>query len=320
MRTSSGECFEANGVKYTRATPMSGAILTAVIVTLPTRGSFTSRAITSASTRWISPSMRRLRCGSCCVLIACSLQRSGHFHAREALDLVPDTYVLIVLHADPTLRTGADFAGIVLEASQGLERALEDHDVVTQHADRVIAPHQTFGHQTARDDTELARAEHLAHLCDAHDGLLDLRLQHTGHHLFHIVDGLIDDAVVANGDACLLERIACGGIGTHIEADDQRFGGCGELHIRHGDATEAAGQHLDLNLFSRKLGEGFAQGFRASLHVRLDEDRYDTNLRLAHLREHVLDASRLPRELHVAELALPIQRHLAGLALALHDQ
>src|ERR1700761_8917105 len=123
VRTSSGGFLDAKGVKYTRAVPMSAATLTAVIVTLPTRGSFTSRAITSERTRWISDSIRRLRCASAikhhhASSLETLLQSPGYFDAREALDLVAHTYVLVVLHADTALGAGTNLARLVLETPQ----------------------------------------------------------------------------------------------------------------------------------------------------------------------------------------------------------
>ena len=97
----------------------------------------------------------------------------------------------------------------------------------------------------------------------------------------------------------------------------ERPRGRGELHVRLGDAAEAAGDHLDLHLVGGELGERLAQRLGAALHVRLDEHRDDAGLGLAHLREHVLGTGALAGELDVAELALPVQRHFARLALAL---
>src|SRR5580700_3734262 len=291
---------------------MSASTLTAVIVTLPTRGSFTSRAISAASTRWISDSMRRLRAS-----LMGLRERARNLDPREALDLIVDAHVLVVLHADTALGAGAHLARVVLEAAQRLERAFEDHDVVAQHADRIVALHQALGHQAPGYDPELRGAEYLAYLRDAHDLLLDLRLQHAGHHLFHVVDGFVDDAVVAHLDAGLLHGIARAGIGAHVETDDESARGRGQLHVRHGDAAQAAGDNLDLHLLGREFGERLGERLRAPLHVGLDEHRHHAGLGLAHLREHILGAGALARELDVAELALAVECHFARLALAL---
>src|SRR6185437_1887025 len=79
-------------------------------------------------------------------LSSSSLQRPGNLETREALDLIADTDILVVLHPDAALRSGAHLVDIVLEAAQGFESALEDDDVVAQHADRIVPPDITFYH------------------------------------------------------------------------------------------------------------------------------------------------------------------------------
>src|SRR5690606_41846256 len=57
---------------------------------------------------------------------------------------------------------------------------LVDHDVVAQHADRILPPHVAVDHHAARDVAELRRAEHLAHLGETDDLLANLGLEHAG--------------------------------------------------------------------------------------------------------------------------------------------
>src|SRR6185437_12807993 len=114
-----------------------------------------------------------MRCGRC-VPSRRSLDRARNLDAREALDLVVDAHVLIVLHADAALGTGTHFVDVILEAPQRLERALEDHDVIAQHADRIVATDRTLAHEAACNHAELARAEYLAYLRHPDDLLLDL--------------------------------------------------------------------------------------------------------------------------------------------------
>ena len=94
-----------------RAAFMSGDTLTLVMVMLPTRGSFSSRAITSNSTRCSSDSIF-------CRRLTESLQRPGNFDTRIALDLVVHAHVLVVLHADTALGTCTDLVDVVLETAQ----------------------------------------------------------------------------------------------------------------------------------------------------------------------------------------------------------
>src|SRR5665213_3976181 len=102
-----------------RATDRSPASITAVTVTLPTRGSLTSRRSSSASERCICAAMRAARA----LLLAAissgrSLDRARDFDAREAFDLIGDTHVLIVLHPYAALGSRSDFVHVVLETAQ----------------------------------------------------------------------------------------------------------------------------------------------------------------------------------------------------------
>src|SRR5688572_17669928 len=102
-----------------RAVDMSGATLTVVMVTLPTRGSRTSRDTSVDNTRCISPSMRPRRWDLALNSLPL-LNAARDFDARVTLDLVAHAHVLIVLHADATLGAGTHFARVVLEAAQRL--------------------------------------------------------------------------------------------------------------------------------------------------------------------------------------------------------
>src|SRR6187399_2107684 len=222
--TSSGVCLLAKGTKKMRAVDISGATLTVVIVTLPTRGSRTSRDTSVDNTRCISPSMRPSLCDFALNDFP-SLDAARDFHARVALDLIADAHVLVVLHADTALGAGTHFAGVVLEAAQGFQRALEDHHALAQHADRIVALDHAFGDQATRNHAELARAEYFAHLGGADDGFLDLGREQAGEQLLHVVDGFVNDAEVLDFDFVVLHGVARGRIGTHVEADDAGFRG-----------------------------------------------------------------------------------------------
>src|SRR3984957_20489004 len=269
-RTCSAGFFEANGVKNTRATPISAARLTAVMVTFPTRGSFTSRATSSESTRWISDSIRRVRASATSLASfesSASFQRSRELASGAALDLVAGANILIVPHADTALHTRPNLTHVVLKAAQRLERALEDHNVFAQNTNGVIALHNAFRNQASGDNAELAGAEYVAHLRHTQDRLLNLRLQHARQHRLHVVDGFVNDAVVTNLDAGLLDRLTGARISPDVEADDETLRCRGELHVGFGDATQAARDRLHLHFVSGKAQQRFAQCFGAALHV-----------------------------------------------------
>src|SRR5690606_6998169 len=129
----------------------------------------------SASTRWTCASTRTSRPppDDFCGIWQLPSDGARDFDAREALDLVADTHVLVVLHTDAAFGPGAHLVHVVLEATQRFQRPLEDHHVVAQHPDRVVALDRTLDDQAAGDHAELAGTEHLAHLRHTDDLLLD---------------------------------------------------------------------------------------------------------------------------------------------------
>src|SRR5580698_2635356 len=129
--TCCGSCVPAKGTKKMRAVARSCATSTAVMVTLPTRGSLTSRLMRSASTRCICASMRLCRPALGWCLLGILLNGARDFGARIALDLVADPHVLVVLDANAALGAGTHFAHVILETPQRLQLALEDHHAFT---------------------------------------------------------------------------------------------------------------------------------------------------------------------------------------------
>src|SRR5215469_9677861 len=127
-----------------------------------------------------------------------SLQRAGDFDALEAFDLIAHLHVVVLLHGDTAFHAVAHFVDEILEAAQRFQFALEDHGVVAQHADRLAALDDAFGHHAAGHRAELGAAEHVAHLGDADDFFAHFHAQQTRGRLFHLVDHVIDDREVAD--------------------------------------------------------------------------------------------------------------------------
>src|SRR5690606_10764387 len=251
-----------------------------------------------------------------CVNIPWALQGPLHLDAFVALDLVADLDVVVVLDADAALGAGTHLVDVILEAAQRLQRALEDDHVVAQDADRVVASNRALDDKAAGDLADLRRLEHLAHFRKTDDLLAGLRGEHARERLLDLVDGVVDDRVVVHVHAGLVDLPAGGTIGTHVEPDDHRLRGGGEVHVGLGDAADAGGDHLHLHLVGAQLGERIRQRFHRALHVGLDDEVEDLGLALLHLAEHVLElGGLLAGELHLAQLALAVQRDFARLAL-----
>src|SRR5277367_4695553 len=175
------------------------------MVTLPMRSSLTSRRSKSVNSRWICSPKRRARGLSLFAMVRSALQTARHFHPRVALDLIAFLHVVVVLHADAALGAGAYFVNVILETLQRFQRTLENDHVVAQHADRKIAAHVAVDHHAACHRAEFARSEYAAHRGESHDGLLDLGRQHPGEHGLDVVDGFVNDAVIAHVDAVILD-------------------------------------------------------------------------------------------------------------------
>src|SRR5690606_31110987 len=106
-----------------------------------------------------------------------------HFDALEALDLVTRLDVVVGLHADAAFGVDADLVDVLLEAAQGFQLALEDHDLVAQHADWLVPPDHALDHHAAGDRTELGTAEDVADLGGTDDLLAGLHARDPGRHL-----------------------------------------------------------------------------------------------------------------------------------------
>src|SRR3546814_4216106 len=75
-----------------------------------------------------------------------------------------DLHVVVLLYADTALGAAADLVDVLLEAAQGFQLALEDHGVVAQHADRLVAPDHALHDHAAGHGAELGTAEYVADL------------------------------------------------------------------------------------------------------------------------------------------------------------
>ena len=124
--------------------------------------------------------------------------------------------------------------------------------------------------------------------------LANLRREHAAHGRLHVVDRLVDDAVVADVDAGLLDRRSARGIGTNVEADNDGVRGGRQRRVGLGDTADAGADDLDLHFVVRQLLQRIPQRLGTAVHVGLDHQRDDLRcLAFGHLAEHVLELRRL---------------------------
>src|SRR5688500_15175062 len=100
----------------------------------------------SAHSRCAATAGLRAGCGEMIWGFANGSYRAGHLNAREAFDLMADAYIVVILDRDAALRTGPHFVHVVLETAQRLECTFEDHHVVAQHPDRIVAANVAVRH------------------------------------------------------------------------------------------------------------------------------------------------------------------------------
>ena len=87
----------------------------------------------------------------------------------------------------------------------------------------------------------------------ADDLFLLLGRQHARQRCLHLIDGVVDDVVVADIDAEALGRLAGTGIGTGVEADDDGFGGLRQVDVGFGNAADRAVDDVDLDFAGRSF-------------------------------------------------------------------
>src|SRR4051794_12184571 len=123
---------------------------TSVKVSMPSRGSRSSRRASSLNARCNCWATRRLRGKDLvdmrktrekpadqssvpliCVLPNWRLERSRDFDARVALDLIARADVVVIAHRDTALGTSTHFIDVIFEATQRFQLTLEDHYVIT---------------------------------------------------------------------------------------------------------------------------------------------------------------------------------------------
>src|SRR5690606_6067109 len=208
--------------------------------------------------------------------------------AIEHFDLVAHFHV-VAFNADTTFHTVANFRHVILEATQGFQLAFKDHHVVTQDADRLVTVYGALGHHTAGHLTELRRTEHIAHIGNAHDIFAEFRLEHASQGRFHIINQVIDDAVVTQIQAFLLNQALGCSIRTHVETEDNSVGSHGQADVGLGDTAHTRRNNLHLNLVVAQVLQSLGNGFQRTTHVGLEHHIEGLDLVLAHVLEHILE-------------------------------
>src|ERR1051326_4050291 len=180
--------------------------------------------------------------------------------------------VAVVGDRDAALHAIGDFFGIVFEATQRSDFALEDDHVVAQQADFGVALDQAIDYAAARDRSHFRDAEGFEHLGAALVGFFDRRLEQAAHGALDLVLQFVNDRVQADVDFFLLGELLRLALRTHIEADDDGIRRRGQQYVGFGDGTHARTQQLEANFVVRQLGEQIAEHFDRALHIAFEND------------------------------------------------
>ena len=103
-------------------------------------------------------------------------------------------------------------------------------------------------------------------------GFAFLGLEHAFQGLLQIVGHLVNDVVAANLHALALGQHAGFFVGHHVEADDDRIGSVGQMHVGFADAADRGLQHFDFDFRMLELAELFENGFDRAAHIGPQDD------------------------------------------------
>ena len=170
-----------------------------------------------------------------------------------------------------------------------------DNDVVTQHTHLAAALDLAILAVAAADRADLRDLVGLANLGVADHALAELRREHTLHGRLDLVDTVVNDAVHAHVDVASRGAVACGTVGTNVEADDDRTGGGGEHDVAFVDGADGAVDDLDADFLVRDLFERGLDRLGRALNVGLDDQVERLHLAGLDLAEQILQADLLRR-------------------------
>src|SRR3954462_7371703 len=192
---------------------------------------------------WTSPSSRSNS------IVATYMSGARLLLHLEGLDDVVDLDVVVVAERDTALETFTHLGDVVLEPAQTRDRdVVGDHGAVPDEPGLRVADDRAGADDATGDVADLARPEHLADLRSAELDLFELRLEHALERALDVLDGGVDDGVVADVDLLAVGELARLALGPDVEADDDRVGGLGQVDVVLGDRTYTAADDADADL------------------------------------------------------------------------
>ncbi len=149
-------------------------------------------------------------------------QGACHFDDVEAFQLVAFHNFIEAFNHQTALKAHTDFFNIVFVAFQRRQLAGMDDHVVADEADMGIAFDHAVGNHTACNVADLGNGDDLTDFDRTGYLLFLFRREHTAHRRLHVVDGIVDDVVVADFHVFIFGKFARRSVCAHVKADDER--------------------------------------------------------------------------------------------------
>src|SRR5437667_7006847 len=192
--------------------------------------------------------------------------------SHKSLDDVADFHVAIIGDGNATLHAVAHFAGVVFEAPQRANFALEDNNVISQQPNLGIAFDQAIAYAAAGHCPDFRDAERLQHFGPALIGFLDRRFEQTSHGALDLILQFVNDRVQPDINFLLLRQFLRLTLRTYTEPDNDRVRCRRQQHVAFCNGAHARAQHLQPDLVIRKLPQQIAQNLNRTLHITLQNN------------------------------------------------
>ena len=189
------------------------------------------------------------------------------------------------------LKAGGDLLGSVLEPLQGANLALVDDDVVPEHPDLGISRDLAVLDHAAGDGADGADLVGHADLGVADDGLLELGRQHALHSGLDLVNGVVDDPVEPHIHVGPLAVGLGGGVGTDVEAHDNRACGGGQQNVAFVDGAHPRVNDPNPDFLVGNLLQGGLHGLGGALYVGLDDQGQLLHFALLHPGKEIVQSN-----------------------------
>src|SRR5215469_17385069 len=190
------------------------------------------------------------------------------------LDHVLDMDV-VVADADAALEALADLGHVLLEPAQGVHAEVpRHHDAVADQTCLAAAGDDARTDDAAGHVADARHPEDLADLRRSELCLLELGLEQALERGLDLVDRLVDDRVVADVHALALGQLPGPAGRPHVEADDHRIRGDGQVDVVLGDRADAAADDPQDHVLAHiDLEQRVLEGLDGPGHVALDDEQ-----------------------------------------------